>query len=157
MTFAWWRLLTTTTRMHFAVLFVMQIYVTHEWFFTKENYWIQYSLPQSILVPVVKWRHHTNALLGTVIQQRSDTHNKWMTCRVSVIKDSCIERRSSVYQANSKRFEAPRLVEDSTATAQTGLQVVLARNLISWGREENLPTIFIVQFDCEGIYTYGLN
>ena len=29
------------TRMHFAAIFVMQICVTHQWFFTKEKYWIQ--------------------------------------------------------------------------------------------------------------------
>ena len=36
-TFAWWRHLTTTTRMHFAAIFR----VTHERFFTKEQTWIQ--------------------------------------------------------------------------------------------------------------------
>ena len=35
--FAWCRHLTTTTRMHFAAMFVMQICVTHERFFTKEQ------------------------------------------------------------------------------------------------------------------------
>ena len=61
--FAWWRHLTTTTRMHFAAIFVMQICVTHERFFTKEK--TEYnSLPQSILVLVVKWRH-TNVLFAS--------------------------------------------------------------------------------------------
>ena len=36
-TFACWRHLTTTTRMHFAAIFVLQICVTHEWFFTKDE------------------------------------------------------------------------------------------------------------------------
>ena len=40
-TFVWWRHLTTTTRMHFAAIFVMQICVTHQRLFTKEKYWIQ--------------------------------------------------------------------------------------------------------------------
>ena len=41
----------------------MQICVTHERFFTKEKNTEYNSLPQSILVVVVKWRHHANALL----------------------------------------------------------------------------------------------
>ena len=62
-TFARWRHLTTATRMHFAAIFVMQICVTHERLFTKENYTEYNSLPQSILILVDKWRHHANVRL----------------------------------------------------------------------------------------------
>ena len=63
-TFARWRHLTTTTRMHFAAIFVMQICVTHERFFTKEKNTEHNSFPQSILVVVGNRRHHTSGLLG---------------------------------------------------------------------------------------------
>ena len=52
-----------TTRMHFATIFVMQICVTHEQFSSQKKNIEYNSLPQSILVLVIKLRHHANALL----------------------------------------------------------------------------------------------
>ena len=86
MTFAWWRHSTTTTRMHFAAIFVMQchareifvwrdrlgegsLHTLHRRFFRKNTEYS--SLPQSILVVVVKWRHHANTLLWQVKDWRS--------------------------------------------------------------------------------------
>ena len=50
-----WRHLTTTTRMHFAAIFVVQICVTHERFFTKEDNTKYNSLPRSQTMTSCKW------------------------------------------------------------------------------------------------------
>ena len=70
-----WRHLTATTRMHFAAIFVMQICVTHEWFFTKEYN----SVSQSIVVVVVKWRD----VLSSNNTRRKSIDNKLQSNRLS--------------------------------------------------------------------------
>ena len=44
----------TTTRMYFTAIFVMQICLTHKLFFTTEKNTEYSSLPQTILVVIVK-------------------------------------------------------------------------------------------------------
>ena len=59
----WGRLrhLSTNTRMHFVAIFVMQICVTHERFFTKEKKDTEYnSVPQRIMVveKILYWQKY---------------------------------------------------------------------------------------------------
>ena len=57
--FAWWRHLTTTTRMHFSAIFVMQICVTHERFFLKEALSVL-----MLCAPLFMFTSRSSALLG---------------------------------------------------------------------------------------------
>ena len=63
-TFAWWRHMTTTTRMYFAAIFVMQMLSRTSDSSQKEKNTEYNSLPQSILVLVVEWRHHAHVLFS---------------------------------------------------------------------------------------------
>ena len=64
-TFARWRHWTTTTRMHFAAISLLCRFVsrTSDSSQKKKQITEYNSLPQSILVLVVKWRHHADVPL----------------------------------------------------------------------------------------------